>query len=260
MFNKLRCNRTAFTLIELLAALAVLSMLVVMLFLAFTNCNRMMVLGSNQMEKNQVVRAVLQQISRDIERTAYFPRAVNLYQASAATETISGTGISNCTLYCLSTLTTEEGNVLGSVVNVGYQATNVATVNYGVPVQKWVLQRGDDAYVDQNGSPTTWWTNTFANSTFWKTISDNVLGVAFQFYTNRDLSAASWSSTNLPNSLPTSVGITIWAIDSDNYNRALTLSPSLTATDPQFAAAVRILTNNIHQYSSRVFLPQSTQN
>ena len=258
MFNKLCSNRTAFTLIELLAALAVLSMLVVMLFLAFTNCNRMMVLGSNQMEKNQVVRAVLQQISRDLERTAYSSSAVNMYQANTATEVISGSGISNCTLYCLSALATEEGNVLGTVVNVGYQIAQVPTTNYGAVVQKWVLQRGDDAYVNPNLYPASWWVDSLTNSasgTYWKPISDNVLGIAFQFYTNRDFYASTWNSIAIPNSLPTSVGITIWAIDSDNYNRALALDSSLSSS-----AALQIIQNNIHKYTSRVFLPLSTQN
>ena len=255
MFNKLRNNRTGFTLIELLAALAVLSMLVVMLFLAFTNCNRMMVLGSNQMEKNQVVRAVLQQIGRDIERTAYSSTAVNLF-ASGPSETITGSGISNSTLYCLSTLATEEGNALGTVVNVGYQIAKDTTTTYGVSVSKWVLQRGDDAYVDPNSYPTSWWSFSVTNSTFWKTISDNILGVTFQFYPDPISSPQpSWSSLALPNSLPTSVGISIWAIDSDNYNRALKLDSTLSSS-----AALQIILNNIHKYTSRVFLPQSTQN
>ena len=59
----------AFTLIELLAALAVMSMLVVLLFKAFSSTSGIVISGSNEMEKNQVVRAVLQQVARDIERT-----------------------------------------------------------------------------------------------------------------------------------------------------------------------------------------------
>ena len=216
MFNKRYPNQQAFTLIELLAALAVLSMLVVMLFLAFSNCNRMMVLGSNQMEKNQVVRAVLQQIARDLERTAYSSTAVNIYQPTTPGELIPGSGILTNTLYCLSTLSTDEGNVLGTVVNVGYQIAQVTTTNFGAPVYKWALQRGSDPY-DPVTPPASIWT-AVAN-------------------------------------LPTSVGITIWAIDSDNYNRALSLDPSLSS-----AAALRMVTNNTHRYTSRIFLPQSTQN
>lgn len=260
MFNKLRSNRTAFTLIELLAALAVLSMLVVMLFMAFTNCNRMMVLGSNQMEKNQVVRAVLQQISRDLERTAYSSTAVNIYQANAPTELIVGSGIYTNTLYCLSTLSTDEGNVLGTVVNVGYQIAHVPMTNFGVVVNKWVLQRGSDPYVDPVTYPSDppnppggWWNQKSNTNTYWQTLSDNILGVSFQFYTD-PVSAALSTWTTIA-TLPTSVGISIWAIDSDNYNRALALDPNLSSS-----SALQILTNNTHKYTNRVFLPQSTQN
>jgi len=257
MFNKLRSNRTAFTLIELLAALAVLSMLVVMLFMAFTNCNRMMVLGSNQMEKNQVVRAVLQQISHDLERTAYSSIAVNIYQANAPAELILGSGIYTNTLYCLSTLSTDEGNVLGTVVNVGYQITQVPMTNFGVEVKKWVLQRGSDPSVDPvtypSDPPGGWWNQKSNPTTYWQTLSDNILGVSFQFYTDTVSSALSTWSTIA--TLPSSVGISIWAIDSDNYNRALALDPNLSTS-----GALQILTNNTHKYTNRVFLPQSTQN
>jgi len=260
MFNKLRSNRTAFTLIELLAALAVLSMLVVMLFLAFTNCNRMMVLGSNQMEKNQVVRAVLQQISHDLERTVYYGNTVNIYQTNASAELIVGSGIYTNTLYCLSTLSTDEGNVLGTVVNVGYQIAQVPVMNFGVVVNKWVLQRGSDPLVypfqypsDPPNPPGGWWNHQSNPTTYWQTLSDNILGISFQFYT--DSVSAAVSTWNTIGTLPSSVGISIWAIDSDNYNRALTLDSSLSSS-----SAIQILTNNVHKYTNRVFLPQSTQN
>ena len=268
MSNKRHSHLAAFTLIELLAALAVLSMLVIMLFMAFSNANRMMIMGSNQMEKNQVVRAVLQQIARDLERAAYSGASTNLY-ATTPTELLPG--ISNSTLYCLSTLSLSEGNTNGSVVNVGYQiATNETTV-YGTLVNKLSLFRGDDAGVRPGIDPTDWYTPAKLNNrlTFWKPLSDNIVGIAFQFYTNTDNSAyatnadnyvTGWNDDPLPlsprsksNCLPTSVGITIWAIDSANYN--LALNPNLTS-----AVSLRILTNSTHKYTSRVFLPQSTQN
>ncbi|MEI8315027.1 MAG: prepilin-type N-terminal cleavage/methylation domain-containing protein [Verrucomicrobiota bacterium] len=246
MSNNRHFNRRAFTLIELLAALAVLSMLVIMLFMAFSNANRMMLLGSNQMEKNQVVRAVLQQISRDLERTAFSSVGTNIYLASAAANYIfASSGISNSTLYCLSTLTASEGNTNGSAVNVGYQMTYATSSG----VSKWFLQRGSDA----GAKPPVDWTTYSPPATFWQPLSDNILGIAFQFYTNADLSTPTWppAATNM---LPTSVGITLWVIDSASYNLALTLWSSDSAT------AHRILTTNTHQYTSRVFLPQSTQN
>jgi len=258
-----RFNRAAFTLIELLAALAVLSLLVVLLFKAFSSTSGIMIAGSNEMEKNQVVRAVLQQIARDVERTAYSSTAVNMYQATTPSEIIfTGSGISNTTLYCLSALSSAEGNVLGTVVNVGYQMTTTNVALYGgavgATVPKWVLQRGDDSNVDPNDYPTSWWINTSTNGTgpgYWKILSDNVLGVAFQFYTDPDVSVPNWNAITLPNSLPTSVGITIWAIDSVNYNLALSFDSTFAS-----APAQRILTNNTHKYTCRVFLPQSTQN
>jgi prepilin-type N-terminal cleavage/methylation domain-containing protein len=246
MSNKLR----AFTLIELLAALAVLSMLVVMLFMAFSNVNRMIILGSNKMEKNQVVRAVLQQISRDLERTAYSSVGTNLYLASTTPNTILGISVSNSTLYCLSALSASEGCTNGSAVNVGYTVTQITETNYGT-VQKYALQRGSDAGASP---PITNWTdyiNTSLPATFWQPLSDNIVGIAFQFYTDAvsSVSAADgWPTPATTNSLPTSIGITIWVIDSASYNLAIKIN------------SATIFQTNLHQYTSRVFLPQSTQN
>ena len=255
MFNKPCDKRAAFTLIELLAALAVLSMLVMMLFMAFSNANRMMTLGSNQMEKNQVVRAVLQQIARDVERTCYSTTSTNLYCPVHTAVTVTGTGFSNSTLYCLSTLAADEGNT-ATVVNVGYQMAQIPTTVFGVSVNKWALQRGDDAGVDPVNHPVDWYNNLSNPSTYPKTLSDNIVGVGFQFYTNADIYITDWNDAhNMSNSLPTSIGITIWAIDSASYNLALKLDSSL-GSDP----AKTIFSTNVHKYTSRVFLPQSTQN
>jgi len=264
MFNKLRDNRAAFTLIELLAALAVLSLLVMMLFMAFSNANRMMTLGSNQMEKNQVVRAVLQQIARDVERTVYSTTSTNIY-ASPPAEIFTGSGIYTQTLYCLSTLATDEGNTNTntlSVVNVGYQLAQIPTTVFGSPVTKWALQRGDDSDISTVKYPTLWYNNWSASAIangYWKTLSDNIVGIRFQFYTNGDLCSTEWNSSAIDrsNSLPQSVGITIWAIDSANYNLALKFdSTAAFSSDP----AKTIFTTNVHKYTSRVFLPQSTKN
>ena len=146
--------------------------------------------------------------------------------------------------------------MLGTVVNVGYKMSPVPTTNFGVTVNKWVLQRGDDAYVDPATYTTSWWAPSNLTNNFWKTLSDNVVGVAFQFYTNADDYVTTWSSVTVPNNpLPTSIGISIWAIDTENYNRALGQSATLSTT-----AAKQIFTNNVHKYTARVFLPQSTQN
>ena len=268
MFNKRHDKRAAFTLIELLAALAVLSLLVMMLFTAFNNANRMMTLGSNQMEKNQVVRAVLQQISRDLERTAYFTTSTNMYAGLPGSFTIPGCGISvsNHTLYCLSALATDEGNTV-TVVNVGYQMAKIPTTTFGTTVNKYALQRGADPCVDFANHPADWYTSANLSGTanqdgYWNTLSDNIVGISFQFYTNDNNSlyesySTEWNSSTIErsNSLPQSVGITIWAIDSANYNLALKLDSTLSS-DP----AKTIFTTNIHKYTSRVFLPQSTQN
>ena len=179
---------------------------------------------------------------------------MNIDQKSSTADL--GNGFPGSELYFLSTLSTAEGNTLGTVVNVGYQMAQVPSTNFAVVVNKWVLQRGDDAGVDPLTYPTAWWDNRTNPGSYWKTLSDNIVGISFQFYTDPDNFVTTWPPPAWPattNALPTSVGISIWAIDTANYNLALT--PGLDAT-----VAQRILTNNVHKYTSRVFLPQSTCN
>jgi len=234
-------GRTAFTLIELMAALAILSIIVVVALNMFNVSTNITLRGNSQAERNQVARAVLGLITRDLERTVNLSTAVNLHEIGPATATMPG--YSGAELYFLADLPGAQ-NPYG-VVNVGYK---MIQTNYAGST-RWVLARGTDALVDTTANPADWFSSL--PSGYWQVASENIIGLEFAYYTNvTDTVAAPWDDVTIPNSLPQSVVVTVWAVDTPSYNRAL--------DNP--AAASLIITQNVAKYERRVFLPRSTQN
>jgi type II secretory pathway pseudopilin PulG len=260
----------SFTLMELLVSVAILGILVVLLFSAFQSSSQVMVRNENRTEVSQSVRAVLDQISRDVERTVYRDSGVNLYHTGAG---FLIPNVPTNTLFVLADVPLPERSD-GNPVSIGYQ---IAKTNYG-GIDKWVLMRGDDAKVDASLCLTNWWDNCptcgcpfFPNTNnppnidpvnynpaYWKVLSENVIGIEYKFYTNT-VRATADSFTNawqiITNVLPYSVLATVYTIDTDTYNKALRVDPTLAG-----ASAQNLITNNMRKYSARIFLPRSTQN
>lgn len=266
-----RLPLTAFTLVELLTAIAILAIIVAILFQAFNATSNALMRNQNKIEVNQTVRAVMDVITRDLERIEYNDNVLNLYQPDTGGAELIPDVLTN-TLYMLSDLPVPEPNCLGSYVNVGYQIsqTNVGGFN------KWVLMRGDDSTVVTTGACSNhWWDFSFPgcgfnavtdtndicyNPGYWKVLSENVIGIYFDFYTNAVLGqenafGTNWNSLAVPNPLPYSVGVGLYAIDTDTYNKALRVDPTLAS-----AASRNLITTNMRLFYTRVFLPQSTQN
>jgi len=255
-------RRAGFTLIELMASMAILLVIVLILISAFNSASNVSELNQRRIELNQTVRAVLDQISRDIQRAGRLNNVVSMYLDSGG-YLIPGIVPTN-TLFMLCDIQPPEPNPYGSLVNIGYQVTSTTVGG----IQKYVLERGDDPGVITTGPCVNSWWNRLPSCTtpstdpYWKLFSDNVIGVEFYFYTNTvnivgDGSFApgtfvrSWNSTDLP----TSVGVWLYTIDSRSYERALAIDPTLGNS-----ASVSIITNNMQRYFTRIFVPRGTQN
>lgn len=260
-------NISSFTLIELLTAIAILGIIMAVLFSSFQSASDATVRNENRIEVNQVVRAVLDLMARDLERTIASTSWITLYQPPGGY--LAGSIPTN-TLYCLTDLGSGEQNCPGNEgVNIGYR---IAQAQVG-GLNKWVLQRGDDSLVSPGDYPNNWWTtfNSYPNpppesyekcfnTNYWKLLSENVIGVEFTFFTNAAAPYLDYDFTTVwtPSAagpLPHSIGISLYAIDTDAYNKALRADPSLAS-----AVSRTILTNNVRVYYTRVFLPRSSEN
>lgn len=257
----------AFTLLELLTSITILCILVILLVQAFQGSSDAAIRNQNKIEVNQAVRAVLDQIARDAERIQFQGNSVNIYSDSG---TSAVAGLPASTLYILTDLPSPEPNPYGSFVNVGYR---IAQTNVAGRL-KFVLQRGDDPAVDAVSCSNTWWdfsvcpfnanTNTTDagyNPEYWKLLSENIVGIQFDFFTNAvaagggaDMFTPTWTSTDIPNTLPYCVKATIYSVNSDTYNKALNIDPTLTG------AGTNLILASVRTNSVRVYLPCSTSN
>src|ERR1044071_8445198 len=73
----------AFTILELLVSIGILGILVALLFQTFKSTSDVTLRNQNRVEVNQVVRAVMDLITRDLERAVYTGSAVNMYQGAS---------------------------------------------------------------------------------------------------------------------------------------------------------------------------------
>lgn len=256
--NGLAERKGGFTLVELLVSMAILGLLVVLISMAFNSASDLFVRNTNKIELNQVVRGVFLQITRDLERTIYLTNAICLYQAGPGAKYIPGMGIYSNALYCLALLPATEPSPLGNPTVVGY---NIMYTNLD-GTARWVLVRGNDEFVDTAGvCSNNWWISNPPTCPlqpdFWKVLSENIIGIEFEHYTNAlandtSLPAISWPGMN---GIPYSIGVTLWAIDTVAYDKALAVDPLLLKP-----VAQSILSNNVQVYYTRIFLPNSTQN
>jgi type II secretory pathway pseudopilin PulG len=279
----MRCNNrkpritqcAAFTLIELLASMAILITIMLILISAFNSTSTITALNQRRVELNQTVRAVLEQISRDVQRAGKLSNVTNMVSGTRGFYVGSGVIPTNALVF-LCDVQPPEPNPYGSLVSVGYQivSTNVGNLKTAnnIPIPKFALERGDDAGVLTTGPcASTWWhwwtlpnpCTTPTTVPYWKLFSDNVIGIDFRFYTNGVVSIPvsddsnntanyllSWNSSDLPES----VGVSLYTIDSRSYERALSLDPNLVSS-----VAASIITNSMQVYFTRIFIPRGTQ-
>jgi prepilin-type N-terminal cleavage/methylation domain-containing protein len=250
-------GRAGFTLIELLAALGLLGILIYVLTSTFVSSSRIATQSERRVEVNQITRAVIQQITFDLERAVRSDNLLNMhYTAGLAGSGLFGSdpNFAANELYFLADVQPPEMVTYGSYVSLGYRITQRTVGGYN----KWVLERGDDPDPSVSGlCSNSWWVGACPSTTnFWKLLSENVVGLSLQFSTT--------TSTNLDpvpvadidfNNIPYSIGVSIYTIDTRSYNRALDISPSLT--DP---VAQQTILNNLNRYYTRIYIPRSSQN
>src|SRR2546426_7678430 len=89
-----------FTLLELVVAMSILVVMTGLLFMVVGHISDAVSHNEQNIEANQVARAVLDQITRDFERVAYLDGTVNMYQQN--TGFVVGGAVPTSTIYLLS--------------------------------------------------------------------------------------------------------------------------------------------------------------
>ena len=237
-----RNTEGGFTLLELLAAMAILAVMVTMLFAAFSQASRAWLLAENRVETFTQARAALDLLSRELSQA----------------------------------ITTSNISFLGSTTNVAFIAPISTTPSDLVDLEEVVYQWSGTNLVrrvtpfsagsawDFYSFPQTWPAkNTFstavvadnvvllefsyvytngATETFWNSNSTTVLpGPYWSGIRSSSLAATPGAMTNRP---PAGVEITLGTIDSRAMTRLLAIAPNGTNVSP---AMVGPYTNALKQ-------------
>ena len=175
-------RRGGFTILELLAAMTILSMLVVMLVATFSQASRSWLQAENRVETYGQARAALDFMTKELTQTV-------------TTTNSSFLGSANGMAF-VAAVNTNGGMDL---VGVSYQLNNNN------------LTRGVLAYSSAAAAPSTW-TNLVSGV---NTVAENVVSLTLSYDGNGTSGNASWDSTGTgAGRAPAGVQITIGIIDS----------------------------------------------
>jgi prepilin-type N-terminal cleavage/methylation domain-containing protein len=242
---------TAFTLIELLASMAILSLIMVMLFSAFEQISKAWTQGENRVETFTQARAILDLMSRELSQ-------------AVATTKIPFSLQDKRHIYFVAPLNTDPLNQ-ADLSEVGYE------FEQGTPPSDWSFKitrrliQPKPANIGVGGawnpySPT--WYNSFFNfpipSPFEDSAvltSNSVLNVEFQYWdpgANAFVSAPSYVSTGHGNKPPTAVQIFLDVVDSRTAAK-LRLVPLNTGNE-----WISITNSTLRSFSTIIYLPNGT--
>jgi prepilin-type N-terminal cleavage/methylation domain-containing protein len=256
----------AFTLVEMLVALAITAVLVVLLVNVVSATLAIWEQGRNQIDTFANARQVLGRIADEISGAiaAPAPRAVDFSENLTSIVAPSGT----------SPIPTKSENVFfvapypnvdsGDLCVIAYRHNNTAP---------YKLERGfieshaactGKTSASSTPSPTRYQSSLYPNSNTawqWRTIATGVLEFEIQSYSQADLDstaspsptpAASWSSTSSTplGSTPREVIVRIKVVD----DRTLTKLNALTPSNPTY---IRLVNRAARQFTASVMLPPS---
>ena len=212
-----------FTLLELMTALTITSLLVVMLFAAFDQASKAWTTAENRVETFQTGRAILDLMTRDLAQTC----------PNAPTNFIAGV---------FGGLTT---NSFTTAVGANGATSDLCDVSYVFDPATHSLTRS------------TWPWNSV--SLLWSTPTDladtgTVLNCSFTYYTNLSLTSTyftNYDSTSIgfSNRPPAAVQISLDLLDAKSaatYTNLLVVNP---------AAAANVASKNVRHFSTTVYIP-----
>ncbi len=225
-------STTAFTLIELMASMAILGLIMVMLFSVFDQVNKAWLNGENRVETFTQARAILDLMSRELSQAIATPQTVFHGETNK--------------VYFVAPLNTNPANQ-ADLCEVGY----VCDYAPAAPYKFSVLSRriSDPASTNIHAGsiwtagPGTWW-NSFATST--PLAEDTILNLTFVY---RDAAGTQIAAPFTHNNLPATIQIFMDVVDSR------TVAKLKLVGGPATAAGRSITNSGLRSFSTIVYLP-----
>jgi prepilin-type N-terminal cleavage/methylation domain-containing protein len=232
--------RRAFTLIELLASMAILSLIMVMLFSAFEQISKAWTNGENRVETFTQARAVLDLMSRELSQ-------------AIATSKIAINGQDNTHVYFVAPLNNDPANQ-SDLCEVGYEYAFTPGIP-GTPYTSTLTRKLTEPTNANIGSSiwniyaALWW-NGFDNTKDAILANDTILSLTFQYW---DPAANKFVNTYSGNKVPLAIQIVLDAVDSHTVARLKLVPNPVGGT-----AWVPITNATLRSFSTIVYLPNTT--
>ncbi|MGA2139031.1 MAG: prepilin-type N-terminal cleavage/methylation domain-containing protein [Verrucomicrobiia bacterium] len=227
----------AFTLIELMASMAILGLIMVMLFSVFEQVNKAWLSGENRVETFTQARAILDLMSRELSQ-AIATAKVPFYAKDLKN------------IYFVAPVNPAVGSAAVDLCEVGYEFNDVITLVHPLATLTRRFSQSTDPQWDFYQVPGTWWQSfNAANDAI---LADgSVLSVTFRCY---DVSGnpvpLPYDSTAHLNRLPYTVVISMDAVDSRTLTKLKLINNVGTAWQSITNAALRT-------FSATVYLPNT---
>lgn len=227
-----RESRAAFTLIELLASMAILSLIMVMLFSAFEQINRAWLQGENRVETFTQARAVLDLMSRELSQ-------------AIATSKITFHGEDHA-VYFIAPVNADHtgaGNQ-ADLCEVGYVFVNTPITQPTTLTRH--LTESIDSEWDFYGNA-TWWTSSHSSRD--ATLANgSILKLSFQYLNaNGTLITTPITDTKVPYAIV----ISLDAVDSRTLERLKAVK------DPTGQSSPQIKNPAVRNFTTTVYLPNA---
>lgn len=221
-----RSSTRAFTLIELLASLAILALIMTMLFSIFEQVNKAWLNGEGRVDTFTQARAILDLMTRELSQ-------------AIATSKVPFFGKDPNDVYFVAPLNTDPNNQ-ADLCEVGYEFNPVAfTLRRRFTASGGNIGGTWDFYT----RPGAWW-RTFDTSQDFFLANDNILNVQF-VYLDRTLGSI---PTPVVNQLPYAIQVSMYLVDNRTVTR-LKLVPNV-------GTAWQSITNStLRSFSTLVYMP-----
>ena len=224
-------RNAAFTLIELMASMAILGLIMVVLFSVFDQVNKAWLNGENRVETFTQARAIMDLMSRELSQAI----ANNNLQFNGTATSVSFVAPVNSNPLNMSDL-----------CGVGYDFEQHDVFgNWTLRINRHLIQPTSAGVASLMYGSVTWWNG--ANDAIATLATNSVVALGFQY----EDANGNWSTTwGTPNKLPSAIAIGLTNVDSRTAIRMRQFTP---ATLPW-----SITNSTVRNFSTIVYLPNTT--
>jgi len=228
-----RTRHAAFTLIELMASMAILGLIMVVLFSVFDQVNKAWLGGENRVETFTQARAILDLMSRELSQ-------------AIANKNIMFNGTANSVDFVAPVNSNPQN--FSDLCGVGYNFQQYdASGNWTLKIDRHLIQPTSVAVASLMYSPTWWGNFNPPNDTPTTVATNSIVALWFQYAGANGIWSTTWAT---PNKLPSAIAVNLTNVDSRTAVRMRQFTPATLPASITNATA--------RSFSTIIYLPNTS--